>query len=1259
MLKLSRFFRRFLAPLLVVSLVVPSPAFASTHQASLATYYVSSSTGNDANDGLSEGTAFATVGKVNALNLQPGDSVLFKCGDTWRGQMLTITKSGAAGSPITIGSYPSNCANRPVLSGAQPVSGWALHSGNIYVASLNAGANAGKFAYGINQLFRGDTRLLLGRWPNLDAADGGYSTIESQPGGNQIRDDQLPGVNWAGAVAHIKGMRWYILNRQVTGSSGTTLTFGANNDCWAGNCTGWGYFLNNHISTLDRDGEWYYDATTQKVYIYTTTGAPANGQIEGSVILKNDDRSWGGVTIGEDLVGQGPSYITVENLDVRRWFRSGIAIPTNFAHYEPHHLVIQNNTISDVDMMGIDLATWVYDAWDGRPDGWRGGYDLTVSGNTITRANSMGINLYSRNSTFSGNTIQEVGLIENLGAAGIGCSFNAGGGSCTEDGDGIRIKIDQSEDTGHTNLITGNRLERIAYNGMDVFGHHNTIEKNVIIQACYAKGDCGGVRTFGRDNLASSPVHDLIFNANIILDIIGNTDGCKSDFDALFGFGLYIDHYSHNVVVTGNTIINSTVHGILFQDSTGSVTNNTLYNNGRTYPYSGGQVYLGGAPAALSAHTGNILYSLNPNAWTLALANPANLGTSNNNHFFSPYKVNHISASGAKSLATWRTFSGKDETSKEHWFTLGPTDPPNSQIFYNDTNLVKTINLGNAVYKDLDQNYVWGDLILQPYQSKVLVAFDGTNLDPFVLSSARADTNPTNLDSVNFIVTFSEPVMGVDIADFTLATVGISGASLTSLSGSSSIYTITASTGSGFGSLRLDIPGTASITDLMNNPVGGLPYTAGEVYTISWIGSASIASDQNVVAVARPHLGSEVASYIGSTAGSTTQYVPMLFKGAFSGGTYNAALYIQNVSASAATLSLEFTDSSGAVVYTKADTLDPHASKGYWLPAETGLPNGFAGGVKVTSTQPILAVGRPHINGQVMTYNGMSSGATTAWLPMFFKNGFGSYNTALYVQNLTASSANLTIDYINLDGTVACTDNDTLDANASKGYWSLSIACDTGSLPGGFVGGVKVTSTQNILAVGRAHLGTQITTYNGFPGGATSAYLPMLFRKAFGGTYNAALYLQNVSGSSADVVIEYLNSAGTVVATQNVTLAANAISSIWLPGVVGLADGFAGGARISSTQNVIAVGRPHLGNEITTYNGAPAGSLNAYLPMLFKDAYGGSYDAAFYVQNTSGSAANVEISFYYSAGVLSCIKSIDLAAGAIEGFWMPTVTCEP
>jgi hypothetical protein len=296
------------------------------------TYYVSITDGADSNTGLSAapgpGGPFITIAKVNSLALQPGDSVRFKCGDTWRAEPLVIAQSGAAGSPITFGSYPTaNCANRPILSGAQPVSGWAVYAANIYVADLSAGANAGKFGYGVNQLFKNTARLPFGRWPNLTEYDHGYSTIDSQPGSTQIQDSQLPAGNWSGAIAHIKGMRWYILNRQVSARSGATLTFTANNDCWGGNCTGWGYWLDNHLATLDQEGEWYYDAAAHKLYLYTTGGTPAG--IEGSVVLRNDTRSWGGLQLGADYADydDGFAYVVVDNLAVTAGFATALPPP--------------------------------------------------------------------------------------------------------------------------------------------------------------------------------------------------------------------------------------------------------------------------------------------------------------------------------------------------------------------------------------------------------------------------------------------------------------------------------------------------------------------------------------------------------------------------------------------------------------------------------------------------------------------------------------------------------------------------------------------------------------------------------------------------------------------------------------------------------------------------------------------------------------------------------------------------------------------
>jgi len=68
------------------------------------TYYISSSGGNDGNDGKSEATSFKTLTKAAELNLTPGDSVLLKRGDTWK-ESFFPKGSGTPESPITISSY--------------------------------------------------------------------------------------------------------------------------------------------------------------------------------------------------------------------------------------------------------------------------------------------------------------------------------------------------------------------------------------------------------------------------------------------------------------------------------------------------------------------------------------------------------------------------------------------------------------------------------------------------------------------------------------------------------------------------------------------------------------------------------------------------------------------------------------------------------------------------------------------------------------------------------------------------------------------------------------------------------------------------------------------------------------------------------------------------------------------------------------------------------------------------------------------------
>ena len=45
-------------------------------------------------------------------------------------------------------------------------------------------------------------------------------------------------------------------------------------------------------------------------------------------------------------------------------------------------------------------------------------------------------------------------------------------------------------------------------------------------------------------------------------------------------------------------------------------------------------------------------------------------------------------------------------------------------------------------------------------------------------------------------------------------------------------YTVTVNTGTGTGTIRLDVPASATVTDLAGNPLAGPSYTSGETYDV-------------------------------------------------------------------------------------------------------------------------------------------------------------------------------------------------------------------------------------------------------------------------------------------------------------------------------------------------------------------------------------------------------------------------------------------
>lgn len=94
-------------------------------------FFVDASDGNDANDGFAQDRAWQSLAKVNEAALRPGDTVLFKRGGTWRGQLLP--KSGDGSAPLTYTAY--GAGEKPLLFGSVSrnfAEDWVHEGGNIW-----------------------------------------------------------------------------------------------------------------------------------------------------------------------------------------------------------------------------------------------------------------------------------------------------------------------------------------------------------------------------------------------------------------------------------------------------------------------------------------------------------------------------------------------------------------------------------------------------------------------------------------------------------------------------------------------------------------------------------------------------------------------------------------------------------------------------------------------------------------------------------------------------------------------------------------------------------------------------------------------------------------------------------------------------------------------------------------------------------------------------------------------------------------------
>ncbi len=130
------------------------------------TYFIDASGGNDNWTGTSPSTAWQTLSKVNTTAFQPGDSILFKRGESWRGQLVPVSGNAFAG--IYYGAY--DIGSLPLIMGSEnknQASDWVMESTNIWRCTSTASTDIGNMIFD-NESHAGKKKWTLGELQTQD-----------------------------------------------------------------------------------------------------------------------------------------------------------------------------------------------------------------------------------------------------------------------------------------------------------------------------------------------------------------------------------------------------------------------------------------------------------------------------------------------------------------------------------------------------------------------------------------------------------------------------------------------------------------------------------------------------------------------------------------------------------------------------------------------------------------------------------------------------------------------------------------------------------------------------------------------------------------------------------------------------------------------------------------------------------------------------------------------------------------------------------
>jgi len=266
-------------------------------------------------------------------------------------------------------------------------------------------------------------------------------------------------------------------------------------------------------------------------------------------------------------------------------------------------------------------------------------------------------------------------------------------------------------------------------------------------------------------------------------------------------------------------------------------------------------------------------------------------------------------------------------------------------------------------------------------------------------------------------------------------------------------------------------------------------------------------------------------------------------------------------------------------------------------------------------------------------------------------------SAGIQIQNLsTTTTANVTVNYYNPDGTAPSVPSQSFTINANSSY---TLFGPTLLAPAGFSGSAVVSSDQPVVAITNL-LGASPTigdAYDGVSatGAATTANVPLFLQGIGSPANNSTLYVQNASTTAQSVKITFTNTAGTVVASPTFSL--NASGSVTVNSSNdGITGTFVGSAVVASQSSlpVAVVAAQSNGANLVMQTGSGSGNPTVYVPLLMNNNGGDkALNTGLQVQNVGTQTTTATLTIFYSDGTSQVISpQPNLTAG--QSFtWFP------